>query len=109
MSGTGAAALLVLPSANAGAFSLHLAEITQGSRKRSASHPRSRRRWIQRGHGSRDTRQHHLFALAAYSPELNPMDNVWEYLRQNKLAVTVFNDCGHIVDNRCVLEFLRRR
>jgi hypothetical protein len=47
--------------------------------------------------------------LPSYSPELNPMENVWEYLRQNKLAITAFNDCGHIVDNRCVLEFLRRR
>jgi transposase len=35
-----------------------------------------------------------LLPLPSYSPELNPMENVWEYLRQNKLAITVFNDYG---------------
>jgi hypothetical protein len=29
------------------------------------------------------------------------MENVWEYLRQNKLAITVFHDYGHIVDKSC--------
>jgi hypothetical protein len=29
------------------------------------------------------------------------MENVWEYLRKNKLAITVFNDYGHIVDESC--------
>ncbi|MBV8458668.1 MAG: transposase [Acetobacteraceae bacterium] len=27
-----------------------------------------------------------LLPLPAYSPELNPMENVWEYLRANKLS-----------------------
>ncbi len=31
---------------------------------------------------------------------LNPMENVWEYLRKNKL-VTVYNDYEHIVDKSC--------
>jgi transposase len=39
--------------------------------------------------------------LPSYSPELNPMENVWEYLRKNKLAITVFNDYDHIVDKSC--------
>jgi hypothetical protein len=32
---------------------------------------------------------------------LNPMENVWEYLRKNKLAITVFNDYDHIVGKSC--------
>jgi hypothetical protein len=32
---------------------------------------------------------------------LNPMENVWEYLRKNKLAITVYNDYEHIVDKSC--------
>jgi transposase len=28
--------------------------------------------------------------LPPYSPELNPMENVWDYLRQNKLASSLF-------------------
>ena len=27
-----------------------------------------------------------LLPLPAYAPELNPMENVWEYLRPNKLS-----------------------
>ncbi|WP_187293171.1 transposase [Octadecabacter arcticus] len=30
-----------------------------------------------------------LVKLPPYSPELNPMENVWAYLRANKLAITV--------------------
>jgi hypothetical protein len=29
------------------------------------------------------------------------MENVWEYLRNNKLAITVYNDYEHIVDKSC--------
>ena len=28
-----------------------------------------------------------LLKLPAYAPELNPMENVWAYLRANKLAI----------------------
>ena len=33
--------------------------------------------------------------------ELNPHENVWEYLRGNKLAITVFDDYDDIVDKTC--------
>ena len=36
-----------------------------------------------------------------YSPELNPAENIWEYLRGNKLAITVFDDYNHIVETCC--------
>jgi len=42
-----------------------------------------------------------LVALPPYSPELNPMENVWEYLRGNKLAITVFDSYDDIVDTAC--------
>jgi hypothetical protein len=32
---------------------------------------------------------------------LNPMENVWEYLRKNKLAITLYNDYDHIIDKSC--------
>ena len=31
-----------------------------------------------------------LVPLPPYSPELNPMENVWEFLRANKLSATVW-------------------
>jgi hypothetical protein len=36
-----------------------------------------------------------------YALELNPIENVWEYLRGNKLAITVFDDYDDIVDKAC--------
>ena len=32
-----------------------------------------------------------LLALPPYSPELNPVENIWQYLRQNHLANRVFD------------------
>jgi hypothetical protein len=31
----------------------------------------------------------------------NPIENVWEYLRGNKLAITIFDDYDDIVDKAC--------
>jgi transposase len=42
-----------------------------------------------------------LLNLPPYAPELNPIENVWEYLRGNKLAITVFDDYDDIVDKTC--------
>ncbi len=42
-----------------------------------------------------------LVFLPPYAPELNPMENVWAYLRANKLANRVFRDYDHIVDACC--------
>ena len=96
-----ATAALVLPHANADMLSLHLAEIA----KQVA--PGAHAVLILDGAG------YHiaddliipdnitLLKLPPYSPELNPVENIWQYLRQNKLAITVFNDYEHIVDICC--------
>jgi transposase len=39
-----------------------------------------------------------LLPLPPYSPELNPMENVWEYLRGNKLCRLVWHSYQAIVD-----------
>ena len=36
--------------------------------------------------------------LPPYAPELNPAENIWEYLRSNKLANTVYDGYDDIVD-----------
>ena len=38
-----------------------------------------------------------LLALPPYSPELNPMENVWDYLRGNKLSHRVWDSYDAIV------------
>jgi transposase len=39
-----------------------------------------------------------LLSLPPYSPELNPMENVWDYLRQNKLCTLVWPTYEDILD-----------
>ena len=56
-----------------------------------------------------DAGQGALLTLPPYSPDpgssprqaLNPVENVWAYLRANKLAITVFDDYDDIVGACC--------
>lgn len=42
-----------------------------------------------------------LLHLPPYSPELNPQENVWEYMRQNQLANRVYDSYDAIVQACC--------
>jgi transposase len=42
-----------------------------------------------------------LLDLAGYAPQLNPIENVWEYLRANHLSITVWDTYDEIVDRCC--------
>ena len=42
-----------------------------------------------------------LIPLPPYAPELNPTENIWEYLRKNNLALRVFDDYDAIVEACC--------
>jgi transposase len=39
--------------------------------------------------------------VPAYSPELNPVENIWQYLRQNQLSNRVFDNYDAIVEACC--------
>jgi transposase len=39
--------------------------------------------------------------LPPYSPELNPVENVWKYLRKNKLANRLYETYADIVEACC--------
>jgi hypothetical protein len=91
----------VLPAANADTMSLHLAVIS------SKIAPGSHAALIIDGAGYHVAQtlvvpdNITLVRLPPYAPELNPIENVWEYLRGNKLAITVFRDYDDIVDTAC--------
>ena len=93
---TGAA--LVMPYANAEAMNAHLAEIG-----RHVS-PGAHAILVTDGAGWHSSRtlvvpaNITLLTLPPYSPELNPGENIWQYLRQNRLANRVFNSYDAIVD-----------
>jgi transposase len=97
----GAAAGLVLPTVNTQAMNAHLAEIS-----RSVA-PGAHAVLVLDGagwHGSDalvvpDNLS--LLTLPPYSPELNPVENVWHYLRANWLAISVFDSYDAILDACC--------
>jgi transposase-like protein len=94
-------AALVLPYADAAATGLHLAEI--GREVAPGAHAvvvLDGAGW----HAAGDLTVPDnltLLPLPSYSPELNPVENVWEYLRQNKLGLRVWPDDDAIVATCC--------
>ena len=42
-----------------------------------------------------------LLRLPPYAPELNPIENVWEYLRGNQLSMRLWDSYDAIVDACC--------
>lgn len=97
---TGAA--LVLPAANGETMNLHLAEISRNVTP--GSHAvvlLDGAGWHQTGGKLNVPDNISLLKLPAYSPELNPVENIWQYLRQNQLSNRVFESYDAIVDACC--------
>jgi hypothetical protein len=96
-----ATAALVLPHADSRALSLHLAEIAK------EVDPASHAILVLDGagyHTAADLKVPDnitLMPLPPYAPELNPVENIWQYLRQNKLSNTIYDDYEAIVDTCC--------
>ncbi len=42
-----------------------------------------------------------LLPLPSCAPELNPVENIWQYLRENWLSNRVFASCEDILDHCC--------
>ena len=42
-----------------------------------------------------------IILLPSKSPELNPVENIWQYMRQNWLSNRIFEDYDAIIDAGC--------
>jgi hypothetical protein len=94
---TGAA--MIMPYANTVAMNKHLEEISAEVAPRShAILVCDGAGWHQRGKKLLVPDNITLLSLPPYSPELNPMENVWAYLRQNKLCALVWPTYEDILD-----------
>jgi transposase len=93
---------LVLPEANVEAMNLHLAEIAKNVAPGAhAIVVLDGAGWHQMGARLCVPDNLSLLHLPPYSPELNPAENVWQYLRQNYLSNRVFDTYEAIVDACC--------
>ena len=97
----GIGAAVVLPQVNVDAMNVHLAEIsrsvTEGAH---AVLVLDQAGW----HTSRKLQVPEnisLLSLPPYAPELNPVEQVWAYLRANFLGHRVWNSYNAIVDACC--------
>lgn len=97
---TGAA--IVVPWVNSEAMSIHLAEIAKqvcdGSHAVLVCDGAG---WHQTGQRLIVPQNITLLRLPPYSPELNPIENVWEYLRGNQLSRRVWQSYDDIVQACC--------
>ena len=93
---------LVLPHANARMMNLHLLEISAAIT--SGAHAVlvvDGAGWHQTGGKLSVPDNITLLHLPPYSPELNPVENVWAFLRGNKLSNRIFNSYEAIVEACC--------
>jgi hypothetical protein len=98
----GVGAALVLPHANVHAMNLHLQEIsTQVSQGAFAVVTMDCAGWHQQGGRLVVPGNIGLLHLPPYSPELNPTENIWEFLRHNDLSNRIYATYEAIVDACC--------
>ena len=94
----GVGAAIVTPWVSSEAMSLHLREIS--TQVRTGAHAVlvcDGAGWHQPGGRLKVPDNISLLPLPPYSPELNPMENVWEYMRANLLSARIWDDYDAVV------------
>lgn len=97
--GTGAA--LMLPLANTDAMQLHLAAIADTIAPNAHAVVLMDRAGWHKADRLEVPDNLTIILLPSRSPELNPAENVWQYLRQNSLSNRVFESYDDILDAGC--------
>lgn len=92
---------LILPECNAGMMQLHLDEISATVRKGYHAIILMDRASWHTTEALNVPANISLLPLPPYSPELNPMEQVWQKLKRSYLSNTAFKDYDSIVDACC--------
>jgi DDE superfamily endonuclease len=87
----GVGAAFALPYADTDMMQLHLDEISSNVAK-GAHAVVLLEGWVAHHQQARHARQHHADLPAVAGAELNPVENIWQYLRQNWISNTVFEN-----------------
>ena len=94
----GVGAAIITPAANMECMNFHLAEISaQVAPGSIAAVICDGAGWHQRGGEIKLPDNIVLLPLPPYAPELNSMENVWDYLRANKLSACVWDSYDEIL------------
>jgi hypothetical protein len=94
----GIGAAIIMPGVNTEAMNEHLKEIsTQVANGAHAVLVCDGAGWHQKGDRLLVPDNITMLPLPPYAPELNPMENIWEYLRPNKLSRLVWDSYAAIV------------
>ena len=91
----------MLPRANTGAMQMHLDEISRNVAARAHAVVLMDRAGWHRTDKLRLPKNLSIILLPSRSPELNPVENIWQYLRQNWLSNRVFESYDDILDTGC--------
>jgi hypothetical protein len=97
----GAAAGLVLPRCNIAAMALHLAELSQAVKPGAPAVLLLDQTGWYLSDKLTVPDNITLMPLPAKSPELNPVENLWPYMRDNRLSNRSFRSCEDILDHCC--------
>ena len=95
-------AAIIMPTVSAEAMTEHLKEIsTQVATGAHAVVVCDGAGWHQQGKRLRVPNNITLLPLPPYSPELNPVEWVWEYMKQRFLSLRLLNDYDAIAEAVC--------
>jgi putative transposase len=97
----GAGAALALPFANTEAMQLHLDEISRTVAKGAHAVLLLDRAGWHTTQALVVPKNMTLIFLPSRAPELNPVENIWQYLRQNWLSNRVFHTYDDIIEAAC--------
>ena len=91
----------MLPRANTAAMQMHLEEISRNVAARAHAVVLMDRAGWHRTDKLKVPKNLTIILLPSRSPELNPVENIWQYLRQNWLSNRVFETYEDILDAGC--------
>jgi len=94
-------AALMLPFANTRAMQMHLDEISRNVAAKAHGVVLMDRAGWHCTDKLKVPKNLTIILLPSRSPELNPVENIWQYLRQNWLSNRVFEDYNAILEAGC--------
>ncbi len=99
---TGETTALVLPSANTDCMNIFLQQLSQDYSEYQIILQVDGAAW-HKSKGLNAPKNIHLIFQPPYSPELNPMEAVWDYIKENFFRNRLFSSMNELFDALCLI------